>query len=83
MSICDKLGFCQLRFIGVWKGRCEYLSAGLCILFTLKKRFLLPSWISLNSLVFTIRQQFVNRKPKPTFVSSQVTFNLPHHIDMV
>ena len=41
------------------------------------------SRINLNSLVFTIRQQLVNRKSEPTLLPTQGIFNLPHHIDMV
>ena len=41
------------------------------------------SRISLNSLVFTIRWQLVNRKPQSTGLMTQWIFNLPHHTDMV
>ena len=42
------------------------------------------SWISLNSLDFTIRRrQLVNRKPEPTLLPAQGIVNLTHGIDMV
>ena len=41
------------------------------------------SGISLNSLLFTIRSQFVKWKPKSTLLTTWGIFNLPHHIDMV
>ena len=40
------------------------------------------SWKSLNSLIFTIRWQLVDRKPEPTLLSTQRIFSLPHHIGM-
>ena len=36
------------------------------------------TWISLNSLVFTISWQLGNRKPKPRLLLTQGIFNLPH-----
>ena len=38
------------------------------------------TWISLNSLLFTIRRQLVNRKPGPTLLQTQGIFNIPDHI---
>ena len=37
----------------------------------------------LNSLVFTIRQQLVDRKLEPTLIPTQGIFNIPHYVDMV
>ena len=41
------------------------------------------SSISLNSLIFTIRRQLVERKPEHTILLTQGIFILPHHINMV
>ena len=41
------------------------------------------SRVSLNSLVFTIRWQLVERKPEPPLLPTQVIFNIPHNTDMV
>ena len=41
------------------------------------------SSISLNSLVFPIRWQLVDRKSEPTVLLTRGIFNLPHHIDVV
>ena len=56
---------------------CEHFS---CLF---SARFILCMAISLNSLVFTIRRQLVNRKPEPTLLPTQWIFNFPHHIDMI
>ena len=55
---------------------CTYLHS-----FLLKDLYCL-SWISLNSVTFTIRRQLVDGKPEPTLLSTQAICNLPHHIYM-
>ena len=59
----------------------EITLANILLCLSLEDEYCL-SWISLNSLVFTIRQQLVNRKPKPTLLLTEGNFNLPHYIDM-